>query len=269
MDDIVIRNHVNVTGSGLRTVMFAPGFGCDQSVWRFVAPAFEERYRVVLFDYVGMGKTSRSAYDPSRYNDLYGYAQDVLDVCAALHLQDVVFIGHSVSSMIGALASIQNPGLFSQLVMIGPSPCYLNDPPDYMGGFERKDLLGLIELMDRNYIGWANYLAPLIMKNGDRPALAGELRDNFCSTDPVVARRFAVATYFADNRPELFQVTVPSLILQCADDAIAPVQVGEYVHRHLRGSTLRYMKATGHCPHMSHPEETIDLIGAYLDFALT
>lgn len=264
MQDAVLRRfNAHVTGQGSRTLVFAHGFGCDQNMWRFVAPQFEADHRVVRFDYLGMGGSDRHAYDPDRYGDLEGYAADVVELCEALELRDAVFVGHSVSSMIGALASIRAPGLFSRLVMIGPSPRYLNDG-EYAGGFERADLEGLLEMMDHNYIGWADYLAPAVMKNPERPELAGELRESFCSTDPVVARRFAQATFFGDNRADLAKVTVPALILQCAEDAIAPEAVGEYTHAHLRGSTLHRLAATGHCPHMSHPDETAAAIRGYL-----
>ncbi len=262
--DILKRNNVKVSGRGTRPMLFAHGFGCDQNMWRFVAPAFEDDYRVVLFDYVGSGKSDLRAYDPQRYSTLEGYAQDVLDVCAALRLREVVFVGHSVSSVVGLLASIEEPRLFSRVVMVGPSPCYINDPPGYRGGFERADIEGLLELMERNYIGWANFLAPVVTKNPERPELARELEESFCSTDPRVARRFAEATFLSDNRGDLPRVSVPSLIMQCAEDAIAPAEVGEYLARHLPHSTLRVLEATGHCPHMSHPEETIRAIREYL-----
>jgi sigma-B regulation protein RsbQ len=245
-------------------MLFAHGFGCDQNMWRFVAPAFADDYKLVLFDYVGSGQSDLSAYDAERYSTLDGYAQDVLDVCHALDLRDIVFVGHSVSAMVGVLAARREPERFANLVMIGPSPRYLNDPPNYAGGFERSDIEGLLDTMDRNYIGWANYLGPAIMANADRPELGQELTESFCSTDPVIARRFAEATFFADNRQDLAELRVPSLILQCSEDIIAPNEVGEYVHRELPGSTLRLMQATGHCPHMSAPEETIALIREYL-----
>ena len=245
-------------------MVFAHGFGCDQNMWRFVAPAFADDYKLVLFDYVGSGKSDLSAYDAERYAKLDGYAQDVLDVIHALELRDVVFVGHSVSAMVGVLAARQEPARFATLIMIGPSPRYLNDPPDYTGGFERSDIEGLLDTMDKNYIGWANYLGPAIMANADRPELGQELTESFCSTDPVIARRFAEATFFADNRRDLAELRVPSLILQCSEDIIAPNEVGEYVHRELPGSTIRLMRATGHCPHMSAPEETIALIREYL-----
>ncbi|HEX8903866.1 MAG TPA: alpha/beta hydrolase [Longimicrobiaceae bacterium] len=262
-DDILTRNNVRASGRGRQPMLFAHGFGCDQNMWRYVAPAFEDDYRVVLFDYVGSGKSDLSAYDPRRYSALDGYAQDVLDVVHALDLHDVIVVGHSVSSMIAVLAANREPERFARLILIGPSPRYVNDPP-YVGGFERGDIEGLLEMMEHNYIGWASFLAPAIMKNPDRPELGAELTDSFCSTDPVISRRFAEATFLSDNRDDLARVTVPSLILQCSDDMVAPAEVGEYVHRQTPGSTLRLMKATGHCPHMSHPEETIELIREYL-----
>ncbi|MFJ7970509.1 alpha/beta fold hydrolase [Psychrobacillus sp. NPDC096389] len=262
--NVLLRNNVNITGKGTRAMLFAPGFGCDQNMWRFVAPAFEENYRTILFDYVGSGKSDYNAYSPSKYSKLHGYAQDLLEICAALDLKEITFIGHSVGSTIGMLASIQQPDLFEHLIMIGPSPRYLNDHPDYIGGFEKEDLDGLIDMMEMNYIGWSNYLSKVIMKNPDRPELSKELEESFCSTDPTVARQFAIATFFSDNREDLRKVAVPSLILQCAEDVIAPSEVGNYMHRHLPDNTLRFMQATGHCPHMSHPEETIQLISEYL-----
>jgi sigma-B regulation protein RsbQ len=261
--DVLSRNNVRVSGRGTQPMLFAHGFGCDQNMWRFVAPAFEDDYRVVLFDYVGSGKSGLSAYDPARYSTLDGYAQDVLDVVHALDLRDVVFVGHSVSGMVGVLAANREPERFERLVLIGPSPRYVNDPP-YVGGFERGDIEGLLDMMEHNYIGWASFLAPAIIKNPDRPELGEELTESFCSTDPVIARRFAEATFLSDNRDDLARVTVPVLVLQCSDDMVAPSEVGEYVHRQTPGSTLRVMKATGHCPHMSHPEETIELMREYL-----
>jgi sigma-B regulation protein RsbQ len=261
---VVARNHVKLSGRGARTMVFAHGFGCDQNMWRFVVPAFEQSYRVVLFDYVGSGGSDLSAWDAVRYGGLEGYASDILDVCHALELSDVILVAHSVSAMAAVLAANREPDLFDRLILIGPSPRYIDDPPDYTGGFERKDIEGLLDMMDRNYIGWANFLAPAIMKNPDRPELGKELVDSFCSTDPVIARRFAEVTFFADNRADLEHVKVPSLILQCSDDMIAPDVVGEYVHHALRDSTLHTLSATGHFPHMSHPEETIEAIRGYL-----
>lgn len=262
-ENILARNNVRVSGRGTQPVLFAHGFGCDQNMWRYITPAFEKDYRIILFDYVGAGKSDLSAYHPERYGSLQGYAQDVLEICEALQLHDVIFVGHSVSAMIGLLASIEQPKYFARMIMIGPSPGYINDE-NYKGGFERRDIEGLLETMEKNYIGWANFLAPNIMGNKDRPELGEELTESFCSTDPVIARQFAEATFFSDNRQDLKKSRIPSLLLQCSDDIIAPLEVGIYLHKNLPHSTLRVMKATGHCPHMSEPEETISLMKEYL-----
>ncbi len=265
--NILFRNNVKVFGKGTQPLMFAHGFGCDQNMWRLVTPAFEQDYRIILFDYVGSGKSDLQAYSAERYGDLNGYARDVLDICAELELTRVVFVGHSVSGVVGMLASIREPERFDRLILVGPSPCYINDPPAYVGGFERADIEGLLDVMEKNYIGWANFLAPVVMKNQERPELTRELEESFCSTDPRIARRFAEVTFFSDNRSDVPRVTIPSLIMQCSEDAIAPLGVGDYLHRHLPQSTLRVMKATGHCPHMSHPDETIQIIKEYLTAA--
>jgi sigma-B regulation protein RsbQ len=262
--DVLARNKVHVGGSGRQPIVFAHGFGCDQRMWRYVAPAFESRYRTVLFDYVGSGRSDLSAFDPRRYATLHGYARDVGELLDALELQDVIFVGHSVSSMIGMLAAIARPERFSRLIMIAPSPCYIDHPPDYIGGFDRKGIEDLLDLMDKNYLGWAHFLAPAVMGNADRPELSGELEQSFCSTDRRTARLFAQATFLSDHREDLARLTVPSLLLQCAEDVIAPPAVGDYLHRHLPGSTLRVLNAIGHCPHMSHPQETVAAIEDYL-----
>lgn len=262
--NILQRNNVQISGKGTKPMLFAPGFGCDQNMWRLVAPFFEEHFQVVLFDYVGTGKSDYSAYSAEKYRELNGYASDIIEICHALELKDAVFVGHSVGCTIGMLASLEDPHLFEQLIMIGPSPCYLNDLPEYSGGFEKEDLEGLINMMEMNFIGWANYLAQVVMKNPDRPELSAELEESFCTTDPAVARDFAVATFFSDNRKDVPKVSVPALILQCSDDSIAPAAVGEYMHKMMPASEYRLMNAAGHCPHMSHPEETIELMHSYL-----
>ncbi|GAA4470758.1 sigma factor SigB/phosphatase RsbP regulator RsbQ [Nibrella saemangeumensis] len=262
---VIARNNVHVFGNGTQPMLFAHGFGCDQNMWRYIAPSFQDTYKIILFDYVGSGKSDLSAYNADRYGNLNGYVQDVLDICEALDLRRVIFVGHSVSSMVGLLAAIKEPDLFERLIFVGPSPRYINDGADYFGGFERKDIEELLDTMEKNYIGWANFLAPVIMKNPDRPELGQELSDSFCSTDPLIARRFAEVTFFSDNRQDLAKVKVPSLIMQCSDDLIAPLEVGDYMHRYTPGSTLRVLQATGHCPHMSAPEETIDVINAWLE----
>lgn len=262
-EDATSRFNIHVSGRGTQPLVFAHGFGCDQNMWRFVAPRFEADYRVVCFDYIGMGGSDHSSYDPQRYWKLDDYAEDLLLLCRSLDLRNAIVVGHSVSSMIGALAAIQAPDQFERLVMVGPSPSYINDG-DYIGGFDKEDLDGLLEMMEHNYIGWAQQLAPAVMQNADRPELGEELQQSFCSTDPVVARRFAQATFYSDNRDDLPRVPVPSLIMQCAQDIIAPLEVGRYLHRHLPDSTLHYLRATGHCPHLSHPGETTDVIRQYL-----
>jgi sigma-B regulation protein RsbQ len=264
-DDILRRNNVRVSGNERGPAMiFAHGFGCDQNMWRFIVPAFAATHRIVLFDYVGCGQSDLNAFQPDRYGKLDGYAQDLLEVCDALALEHAILVAHSVSAMIGLLASIQQPSRFSTLIMVAPSPRYINDPP-YVGGLERTDVEGLLSLMDHNYIGWASMLAPMVMSNPDQPDLARELEQSFCSTDPVAAKTFANATFFADNRADLPHVSVPTLILQVKDDAIAPVDVGRYMHARMLGSTLTVIDATGHCPHMSHPELTIGAMRKFLE----
>ncbi len=269
LNDILKRNNVTILGQGPKTLLFAHGFGCDQNMWRFVIPAFADDYRLVLFDYVGAGKSDRAAYSADRYSSLHGYAQDVLDICAALELTEAVFVGHSVSGMIGLLASLQEPSHFSDLVMVSPSPCYLNDPPDYFGGFERSEVEGLLDLMDKNDLGWASFLAPAMIQDPEQPGLTAEMEQSFCANDPKIMRRFAEATFFSDNRTDLASATLPSLILQCTDDAIVPLSVSDFLHRHLPGSVLTMIEATGHCPHMSHPHATVQAIKDYLSSALS
>ncbi|MEU8172069.1 alpha/beta hydrolase [Microbispora hainanensis] len=261
---VKVRNNVRVTGrADGRPMVFAHGFGCDQNMWRLVAPAFEDDHRVVLFDYVGSGDSDLSAYSPERYSSLQGYAQDVLDVCAELDLTDAVFVGHSVSAMIGALAAIREPARFGALVMVGPSPRYIDDE-GYTGGFSAADIEELLESLDSNYLGWSSAMAPVIMGNPERPELGAELTNSFCRTDPDIAKRFATVTFMSDNRADLSRVPVHCLILQCSDDVIAPVEVGKYVHDNIPRSELVLMRATGHCPNLSAPEETIAAIKAFL-----
>ena len=245
-------------------MLFAHGFGCDQHTWRLVAPAFEDRFRVILFDYIGNGGSDTSAYDEERYSSLDGYAADVLDICHELDLHDVIFVGHSVSSMIGALASIEEPELFSRLVFIGPSPRYTDDGP-YVGGFSDADIVDLLDSLDSNYLGWSSAMAPVIMGNADRPELGDELAESFCRSDPAIARGFARATFLSDNRQDLPRVSSPTLVLQCRDDAIAPTSVGAYVQQALPTAELVILDATGHCPHLSAPEATIEAIDAFVD----
>jgi sigma-B regulation protein RsbQ len=260
--EVLRRNNVCVKGSG-QPMLFAHGFGCDQGMWRHVAPAFTEDHQVVLFDHVGAGGSDTKAYTRDKYGTLDGYAADILDICHALDLRGVVYVGHSVSAMIGVLAAIREPERFSRLVLVAPSPRYVHDH-DYVGAFGQADIDGLLELLDSNFMAWSSMLGPTIMGNADRPELAAELTSSFCRTDPEIARHFARVTFLSDNRADLQNVRTPSLILQCADDVVAPAAVGEYLHRHLADSRLVHLAATGHCPNLSAPDETTAAIRTYL-----
>lgn len=262
--EILKRNNVKVKGFGNQVIMFGHGFGCDQLVWQEVAAAFEDKYRVVLFDYIGSGKSDKSHYSTERYSSLHGYKQDLLEVCSALEAESIIFVGHSVSSMIGALASIEQPGLMDKLIMVGPSPHYLNEP-GYRGGFDKEDVEELLEMMEVNYKEWAKYLAPVSMQNPERPHLTEEFEQLLVSNDPVIARQFAEVTFSSDVRSELEKVTVPTLILQPKYDAIAPLEVGKYVHNKIPSSEFVVMDAMGHNPHISDAQETICHIREYLE----
>jgi sigma-B regulation protein RsbQ len=258
------KNNVRLSGpEGGQAMVFAHGYGCDQNMWRFVTPAFADEYRVVLFDHVGAGLSDLSAYSRGRYESLRGYANDVLEICRELDLTRVIFVGHSVSSMIGVMAAIEEPERFEKLVLVGPSPRYIDDV-DYTGGFSREDIDGLLDSLDSNYLGWSSAMAPVIMGNPERPELGAELTNSFCRTDPEIAKHFARVTFLSDNRADLPRVTARTLILQCSDDVIAPQSVGDYVHRQIPGSELVRMQATGHCPNLSAPEETVAAIKAFL-----
>ena len=258
------RNNVKILGSGERTLMFAHGYGCDQSMWRHVVPSFSNDFNVVLFDYVGSGSSDASAFDRTRYSTLRGYGQDVLEIIDELGLRDVHFVGHSVSSMIGALASIDRPEYFATLTMIGPSPCYINSE-EYKGGMERSDVDDLLETLESNHVAWSAMMAPVIMGNLHTPELSGELEASFCRMDPILAHHFARVTFLSDNRADLAKVTTRTLILQCQKDAIAGTSVGEYVHKCLPKSEFVMIEATGHCPHMSAPKEVIKALRRFLN----
>jgi sigma-B regulation protein RsbQ len=261
---VLDRNKVTVTGSeGAPAIMFSHGFGCDQNMWRHVAPAFEPDHRVVLFDHVGSGASDLRAYDADKYGTLSGYAEDVVEILAALDLGPVVFVGHSVSAMIGVLAAARAPERFAKLVLVGPSPRYIDDV-GYTGGFSRADIEELLGSLESNFLGWSSQMAPLIMGNPERPELGDELTNSFCRTDPDIAAQFARVTFLSDNRDDLAGVSIPTLVLQSHTDAIAPQVVGEYVHRAIPGSRYVLLDATGHCPNLSAPEETTAAIRAFL-----
>jgi sigma-B regulation protein RsbQ len=256
MAGTIKRNNVRVRGAGHRTMIFAHGFGCDQNMWRFVAPAFEKDFMTVVFDHVGAGGSDLSAYDSAKYSTLSGYAKDVVEIGTELGLKDSVYVGHSVSSMIGVLAARQAPGMFGKLVLIGPSPRYIDDG-GYVGGFSAQQIEELLRFLDSNHMGWSMQMAPMIMGNPDRPELGQELTNSFCSADPEIAKAFARVTFTSDNREDLAEVSLPTLVLQCSEDIIAPPEVGEFVARNIPNSRMIVLDATGHCPNLSAPEEVI------------
>ncbi|MET0387356.1 MAG: alpha/beta hydrolase [Polyangiales bacterium] len=256
------KNNVRRLGRGGTSLLFAHGYGCDQNVWRFLTPYFIDRYQLVLFDLTGAGQSDLTAYDREKYSTLKGHAADVLEI-AAEHVQGpCVFVGHSVSAMIGVLAALAKPEQFSSLVMICPSPCYIDDG-DYIGGFTRRDIEGLLDTLDSNYLGWSTSMAPAIMGAPQQPELGRELTNSFCATDPEIAKHFARVTFLSDNRPELKRLTTRSLILQCSDDIIAPLAVGHYMEQTIPNASLRVIDNIGHCPHMSAPRA---VAGAMNDF---
>jgi sigma-B regulation protein RsbQ len=252
----VVRNNVQTAGAGPTAMVFAHGFGCDQNMWRHVWPAFEDKFRIVLFDHVGAGGSDLKAYDAEKYSTLAGYAADVVEIGNELGLKDAVVVGHSVSAMIGLLAALEAPGMFKSLVMVGPSPRYIDDE-NYVGGFKEQQIAELLDFLADNHMGWSAAMAPVIMGNADRPELGAELTNSFCRTDPDIAKEFARVTFNSDNRADLAKATIPTLILQCSDDVIAPLAVGEYMHNEMPNSELVILKATGHCPNLSAPQEVI------------
>lgn len=265
MVNVIKRNNVRIIGEGDQSIILAHGFGCSQNVWRHLVAVYKTKFKLILFDFVGAGQSDLSAYNSKRYSSLDGYAKDVLEIIEVLNLKDTLFIGHSVSCMIGVKAAIAQPSYFKKLIFISPSPCYINDK-EYIGGLEKEDLNNLLELMDNNYLGWSSFLAPQVMGNEDRPELGQELINNFCATDPDIAKEFARVTFLSDNRMDLENLATVSLTLQCVNDILAPLAVGFYVEKKAKGNTLKILKATGHCPHLSAPEETIAAINGYIGF---
>jgi sigma-B regulation protein RsbQ len=261
------RNAVQVSGEGERMLVFGNGFGTDQRAWRFVAPAFAGQRRVVNFDHVGFGSSDRAAYAVGRHDSLDGYAQDLLDILDALAVERVDYVGHSIAGIIGLLAAARAPERFGQLVLIGSSPRFVNDPPDYVGGFSREDVEGILDAMERDQLAWSQSLAPVAMGEQSSPDLIHEFGNGLSALDPYIARAFGRLVFLVDARDRLARVRTPALVLQCTHDSIVPVEVGAYLHRHLAGSTLRELEAAGHCPHLTHPAETITVIAQYLGLA--
>ncbi|MFD5899695.1 MULTISPECIES: alpha/beta fold hydrolase [unclassified Streptomyces] len=260
------RNHVSVSGrAGGPVVMLAHGFGCDQNMWRLVVPLLERDFTVVLFDHVGAGRSDLSAWSQERYSTLEGYTEDVLEICRELALGPVTFVGHSVSAMMGVLAAAREPEMFAGLVLLAPSPRFVDDPDaGYRGGFSAEDIDELLGSLEANYLGWSGAMAPVIMGNPGRPELGEELTNSFCRTDPDIARVFARVTFLSDNREDLAHVTVPTLVAQCSSDAIAPPEVGAFVQSRIAGSRLVTLNATGHCPQLAAPEETAAAIAEFV-----
>jgi sigma-B regulation protein RsbQ len=258
------KNNVSISGDGEQVIIFAHGFGCDQNMWRFIAPDFVDDYKVVLFDYTGSGQSTITEYDPSKYSTLEGYAEDIIDICQHYNFNDAIIVGHSVSATIALLASLKAPEHFSQLIHLTPSPSFINDPPEYMGGFDYADLEELLDLMDKNYIGWAEYLAPVVIGAHASELLTGELADSFCSTDPLIAKNFAKATFLSNHRKSYPKSTLPSLIIQSKIDSLASIEVGQYLHSVTPNSQLTIIDTEGHCPHMTHPSVTTQAIKHYL-----
>jgi sigma-B regulation protein RsbQ len=263
MMSLQVRNNVHVSGQDGATLLFSHGFGCDQTMWRFLAPAYEDRFRVITYDLVGSGRSDLVAYDRTRYASLHGYAADLLQILDEFATGPVILVGHSVSAMIGMLATIADPGRFVAQVMVAPSASYINDA-GYVGGFEREDIDELLETMEANYMGWSSSLAPAIMGAPNRPSLREELTDSFCRNDPDIAKHFARVTFLSDHRADLPRSTTPALVLQCSEDLIAPRSAGEYLARHLPRCELHVIDNVGHCPHMSAPTASSRAIDAFL-----
>ena len=259
----IARNNVTIMGRGQQVLLFSHGFGCDQNMWRYITPWFLDKYKIVLFDHVGAGNSDLAAYDKVKYSTLGGYADDVLDICRELNLHDIIFVGHSVGAMIGILSAIREPSYFAKLILIGPSPCYINEQ-GYIGGFELSDIEAVLKFMDNDYHDWAYTFASLIMGNPYQPAFGTELAESFCNTNPLILKQFARVAFLSDNRTDLAKLQTKCLILQCSEDLIAPIEVGEYMYQALQDATIVYLKATGHCPNLSAPLETTEAIESFL-----
>lgn len=260
---IVERNNVKQFGNGRQPILFAHGYGCDQNMWRFITPEFEDEYRIVLFDHVGSGNSDESAYDFEKYDSLQGYARDIIEICDELKLSNVIFIGHSVSCMIGILAAIKRPNLFEKLVLIGPSPCYMNDET-YFGGFSKVDIEEMIDTLESNYLGWSSHITPVIAGHPEKPEHSEELYNSFCRMNPEISKHFARVTFMGDNRNDLRKVTVPAQVIQSSPDMISQVKVGMYVHENLQNSTFTQIEVPGHIPHITNPIATIEAIRQFL-----
>jgi sigma-B regulation protein RsbQ len=263
LQKIISRNNITIHGTGSKSMFLVHGYGCDQNMWRFITPQFKDDYKIILIDLVGSGKSDESLYDYDKYSSLEGYADDIIEICEALNLMHVCLVGHSVSAIIGLLAAVKRPSLFQKLIMIGPSPRYINDD-DYFGGFSQNDIDDLMETLDSNYLGWSSAMASVIMDNPDSPELAAELEESFCQSNPKIARHFAKVTFLGDNRSDLKKLTTDTLIIQSKIDAIASIKVGQFMHDNISNSKLVVLQTTGHCPHLSAPNQTIEAMNFFL-----
>lgn len=262
--DSIKKNNVNILGKGKHVLLFVHGYGCNQNMWRFMTPDFEDDYKVILMDLVGYGESDIKSFDKEKYSSLKGYATDIIDVCQELDLKQITLIGHSVSSMIGLHVSLMAPELIDHLIMIGPSPCYINQD-NYIGGFSKADIDELIDTLNSNYLGWSSAITPVIMGNPDQPELTDELNNSFCQTDPEIAKQFAKVTFMGDERKYLEECSAKTLIIQSKKDIIAPIEVGKFVHSKIKNSELKILNINGHCPHMSSPKATTKAIKEYLN----
>jgi sigma-B regulation protein RsbQ len=262
-ENILLRNNVKIKGTGSQPMLFVNGYGCDSNIWRFIYPEFEKNYKVILFDHVGTGDSQLSEYSYEKYNDLQGYADDIIELCRKLSFEKTIIVGHSVGCIISMLAVIKAPEFFDKVILLSPSPCYINQE-DYEGGFSKQDIEQMIEAVESNYLGWVSSITPVITGNADRPELAEELSNRFCRNNPDIAKHFARVTFLSDNRKDLPELSKKTLILQVTDDVIAPVSVGEYMHKTIPDNRLEMIEANGHCPHLSHPADTIRIMKSFL-----
>ncbi len=263
--NIITRNNVKISGAGEEVLMLSHGYGCSQKMWSLVLPELEKTHRVVLFDHIGSGASEVAYYDKVKYGSLNGYAEDVIEVIQELGIGPVTFVGHSVSAMIGVSAANKRPDLFRGLVLVTPSPCYVNTG-DYVGGFTRDAIEGLIHSLEANFAEWARAIAPVLTGNDSQQGQV--LAESFCQIRPDIAKHFARVTFTSDSRSELPKIDLPVLILQCTDDVIAPEGVGSYVHRQIKGSRLVKLMCTGHCPHLTAPKEFVEALRLHLPLSL-
>jgi sigma-B regulation protein RsbQ len=260
------NNAITLRGNGAKPMLFVHGFGTDQAMWRYIAPAFEDSHKVVLYDHIGSGRSDLRLYDKRKYAHYEGYADDLIEICDALDLRGIDLAAHSAGCMMAVLAARRCSELFDRLMLLGASPCYVNHE-DYTGGFSREDINDLLAFLEINPAGWSANLTPMVMANAERPELAAELEAFFVRNDPKIMHHFACAVFLSDHRADLEGLKVPTLIMQCRDDIVAPLEVGDYMHAKLPNSTLKVLDTHGHYPQLSHPGPVTDAIRDYLNGA--